>query len=159
MCHQNDVMDKLGHLLDLHQGTDTHETTQQSMATVLTLCSVLIANVTKCMLHDYGQKWKHTRAQFEVNRKFTRGHNPTDENMEAGPGIYDNYKHQVNTYDETSVYKRDCGQLVPKSADTPKTDCRDGRVVRSVKTKKQETLEEMTAVTGPPCPPGGCGGP
>ena len=74
------------------------------------------------MLHDYGQKWKHIRAQFEVNRKFTRGHNPTDENMEAGPGIYDNYKHQVNTYDETSVYKRDCGQLVPKSADTPKTD-------------------------------------
>jgi hypothetical protein len=34
--------------------------------------------------------------------------------MAARPGIYGNYKRQVNAYGETSVYKRDCGQLVPK---------------------------------------------
>ena len=45
--------------------------------------------------------------------------------MDAGPGIY-NYKHQVNAYGETSVYKRDCGQLVPKPAVVNKTDWREG---------------------------------
>ena len=54
--------------------------------------------------------------------------------METGPGIYDNYKCQVNVYDETSVYKGDCGQLVPKPEATTKTDWRDGSVDRSVKT-------------------------
>ena len=58
------------------------------------------------MLDDYGQKWKHTPAQFELNRKFARAHNPTDDSMAAGPVIYDNYKRQVNAYGETSVYKR-----------------------------------------------------
>ncbi len=58
------------------------------------------------MLHDYGKKRKHTPAQFELNRKFAHAYNPTDDSMEAGPGIYDNYKSQVNVYDETSVYTR-----------------------------------------------------
>ena len=74
------------------------------------------------MIDDYGQKWKHTPEQFELNRKFARAHNPTDDIMEGGPGIYDNYNHQVNAYGETSVYKSDCGQLVPKPVTTPKTD-------------------------------------
>ena len=88
------------------------------------------------MLDDYGQKWKHTPAQFDLNRKFARAHNPTDDRMEADPGIYDNYKCQVNVYGETSVYKRDCGQLVPKPATTSKSDWSDGSAARSAKTKK-----------------------
>jgi hypothetical protein len=59
--------------------------------------------------------------------------------MTAGPGIYDNYKCQVNGYGKTSVYKRDYGQLVPKLAAAPKTDWREGSVVRSSKPKKQVT--------------------
>ena len=51
--------------------------------------------------------------------------------MVAGPGIYDNYKRQVNAYVETSVYKCDCGQLVPNPTATPKTDWCDGSAVRS----------------------------
>jgi hypothetical protein len=38
--------------------------------------------------------------QFELNRRFTREHNPDDESIVAGPGIYDNYKRQVNDYGE-----------------------------------------------------------
>jgi hypothetical protein len=45
-----------------------------------------------------------------------------DDSMAAGLGIYDNYNRQVNAYGETSVYKRDCGQLVPKPVSMPKTD-------------------------------------
>ena len=55
------------------------------------------------MLDDYGQKWKHTPAQFEINRKFARTHNPPDDIMTVGPDIYDNYKCQVNSYGETIV--------------------------------------------------------
>ena len=88
------------------------------------------------MLDDYDQMWKHTPEQFELNRKFARAHNPTDDSMEGGPGIYDNYNHQVNAYGETSVYKSDCGQLVPKSVVTPMTVWYDGSAVRSAKTKK-----------------------
>jgi hypothetical protein len=62
---------------------------------------------SKSALDDFGQKWKHTAAQFELNRKFERSHNPDDESMAAGPGIYDNCKRQVNAYGETSFYKRD----------------------------------------------------
>ena len=89
------------------------------------------------MLDDYGQKWKHTPVQFELNRKFARAHNPTDDNMAAGPDIFDNYRRQVNAYGETSVYKCDCVQLVPKPAPVPETDCRDGSTARSTKTRKQ----------------------
>jgi hypothetical protein len=64
---------------------------------------------SKSVLDDFGQKWKHTVVQFEINRKFARSHNPDDESMEAGPGIYDNYEGQVNVYGETSVHKRDYG--------------------------------------------------
>ena len=111
------------------------------------------------MLDDYCQKWKHTPAQFELNRKFARAHNPMDDSMAAGSGIYDNYKRQVNAYDETIVYKRDSGQLVPKLVTTPKTDWCDGSAARSTKTRKQATQYQMTVVSAPLCPAGGRGGP
>ncbi len=68
------------------------------------------------------QKWKHTPTQFELNLKCARAHNPTDDNMVTDPDIYDNCKREVHDYGETIVYKRDCGLLVPKPVDTPKTD-------------------------------------
>jgi hypothetical protein len=93
-------MDKLGHLLGLHQGTDADETTQQAMTTVLDAlqCIDIVNDQCKYMLDDYGQKWKHTPAQFELNRKITRAHNPTDDDMTTVPVICDNYKCQVNAY-------------------------------------------------------------
>ena len=91
---------------------------------------------SKSVLDDFGQKWKHTLVQFEFNRRFAHSYNPDDERMAVGPVIYDNYKRQVNTYGETSVYKSDCGQLVPKPATETKTDCREGSAVRVTKPKK-----------------------
>ena len=84
------------------------------MATVLGAlqCLYIDNDQSKRMLDDYGQKWKHSPVQFELNRKFAHTHNPTDDSMAAGPGIYDNYKNLVNSYGETSVYKCDCGQVV-----------------------------------------------
>ena len=122
--HQNAVIDKLGHLFEIHQGADTDDVTQQGMATVLDTpqCIDIANDQCKYMLDDYGQKWKHTPEQFELNRKFARAHNPTDDSMETDPVIYDNYNHQVNAYGETRVYKSDCGQLVLKTVTTPKTD-------------------------------------
>ena len=79
--------------------------------------------------------------------------------MAAGPDIYDNYKCEVNSYGETSVYNRDCGQLVPKPVTTPKTDWCDGIAVRSDETKKQTPQQQMTTVSAPPYPAGGRGGP
>ena len=49
---------------------------------------------------------------------------------------------QVNDYGETSVYKCDCGQLVPKVEDTPKTDWRDGSTARSAKTKSKHFISK-----------------
>jgi hypothetical protein len=74
---------------------------------------------TKCLSAN-----KHTdQSKFEINRKFACAHNPTDESMAAGPGIYDPYRRQVNAYGQISVYKRECSQLVPpKSALPAKTD-------------------------------------
>ena len=74
--------------------------------------------------------------------------------MAAGPGIYDNYKRQVNVYGETSVYKRDYGQLVPKPAAATRTDCREGSTVRAVKTKKHVPPQEMTVVSAHARPQG-----
>jgi hypothetical protein len=86
------------------------------MTSVLTDLQYIVSanDSSKSALDDFGQKWKHTAAQFELNRKFVSTHNPDDEIMTTGPDIYDNYKSQVNAYGETSVYNRDSGQLVPK---------------------------------------------
>jgi hypothetical protein len=77
--------------------------------------------------------------------------------MAAGPGIYDNYKCQVNAYGETSVYKCDCGQLVPKAAVVNKTDWLEGSAVRTDKTKKQVPQQQMTAALAPVRPQSGRG--
>jgi hypothetical protein len=39
-------------------------------------------------------------------------------------GIYNNYKCQVSSFDETSGYNRDSGQFVPKPVAVTKTHCR-----------------------------------
>jgi hypothetical protein len=66
---------------------------------------------------DLGQKWKLTLAQFDLNHKFARTHNPDDDSMTSGPGIYDNYKRQLNVYQgETSVYNRDHGHFYLRTA-------------------------------------------
>jgi hypothetical protein len=72
--------------------------------------------------------------------------------MTAGPGIYDNYKRQVNAYGETSVYKRDCGQLVPKPVAVTKTAWREGIVVRGDKPKKHVPQHQMTVTSAPTRP-------
>jgi hypothetical protein len=77
--------------------------------------------------------------------------------MTAGPGIYDNYKRQVNVYGETSVYKRDCGQLVPKPAVVNKTDWRQDSAARADKPKKQLPQQQMAAAPAPVRPQGGHG--
>jgi hypothetical protein len=122
--HQNETTALLEQLLEYHQANDTDENIQAVMASVFTdLQYIATANdSSKSALDDFGQKWKYNAVQFELNRRFTRAHKPDDESMSAGPGIYDNYKPQVNAYGETSVYKRDCGQLVPKPTVANKTD-------------------------------------
>jgi hypothetical protein len=95
--------------------------------------------------------------QFELNRRFARTHNPDDESTVAGPGIYDNYKRQVNSYGETSVYKRDCGQLVPKPVVVNKTDWRDDSADRTAKSKKQVPQHQMTEVPASARPKSGRG--
>ena len=71
-------------------------------------CLYVPNDVTKSILDDLGQKLKHNPAQFELNRKFSRAHNPNDESMTSGPGIYENYKHQVNTYGSALTYADVC---------------------------------------------------
>jgi hypothetical protein len=133
MCHNKSLLP--GNREPRHEGNE-------QFPSLDTLQCIDIANdQCKFMLDDYVQKWKHTPAQFELNRKFARAHNPTDDNMEVGPVIYDNYKSQVNGYGETNIYKSDYGQLVPNPVATSKTDWRDGSAVRSVKTKKEASQQ------------------
>ena len=74
--------------------------------------------------------------------------------MAAGPGIYDNYKRQVNAYGETSVYKRDYGQLVPKPVAATKTDWREGSAVRADQPQKHVPQQQMTVASAPARPQG-----
>ncbi len=114
--HQNVAAALLEQLLEYHQANDGDENTQVVMASVFTALQYIdtVNDSSKSALDDFGQKWKHNAVQFELNRRFAHTHNPDDESMTASPGIYDKYKIQVNAYGETSVCKRDCGQLVPK---------------------------------------------
>jgi hypothetical protein len=157
--HQNAAAALLEQLLEYHQANDTDENTQAAMASVFTaLQNIAINDSSKSALDDFGQKWNHNNdVQFELNRRFTRAHNPDDESMSAGPGIYDNYKRQVNTYGETSVYKRDCGQLVPKPTVVNKTDWNEGSAVRTAKSKKQVPQQQMTVAPAPAHPQNGRG--
>ena len=157
--HQNAAAALLEQLLEYHQSTDADENNQAAMVSVFTaLQYIATANdSSKSALDDFGQKWKHNAVQFELNRRFARAHNPDDESMAAGPGIYDNYKRQVNAYGETSVYKRDCGQLVPKPAVANKTDWRDASAARAAKPKKQAPQQQMAAALAPARPQSGRG--
>ena len=74
--------------------------------------------------------------------------------MASGPGIYDNYKLQVNSYGETSVFNRDCGQLVPKPAAASKTNWLDGSADSASKPKKQVPHQQTTAASVPALPQG-----
>ena len=114
--HQNAAVALFEQLLEHNQVIDVDEDTQTVMTSVFTSLQYLtsVNDSSKSDLDDFGQKWKHTATQFELNHRFARSHNPDDERMTTGPGIYDNFKRQVNTYGETNVYKRDCGELVPK---------------------------------------------
>jgi hypothetical protein len=152
--HQNAAAEFLEKLLEDHQAADTDDDTQAGMASVFTaLQHIATANDSaKSSLDDFGQKWKHSAAQFELYRKFARSHNPDDDSMTAGPGIYDNYKRQVNAYGETSVYKRDCGQLVPKPVAATKTDWREGSATRAATPKKQASQQQMAEAAAPPRP-------
>lgn len=159
--HNNAAIEKLEELLDKHQGSDGEEAST-AMATVQEVLQyVYVANdQAKCMLDDFGQKWSHPAAQFEINRKFARAHNPADSSMAAGPGIYDPYKRQVNAYGQLSLYRRECSQLVPpKAALPPKTDWREGSAAKSAKAKKQHPQQQMAAAAVPARPAGGRGGP
>ena len=148
-------------LLEKHQGTDGEEASVAMTTVQEVLQYVYVANdQAKCMLDDFGQKWSHTAQQFEINRKFARAHNPTDDSMAAGPGIYDPYRRQVNAYGQISVYKRECSQLVPPKAALPaKTDWREGSAAKSAKSKKQQLQQQMAAAAVPARPPGVRGGP
>ncbi len=53
-------------------------------------CLSTVNDQDKSMYDHYGQKWKHSPAQFELNHKFARTHNPSDDGMESGQVIYDN---------------------------------------------------------------------
>ena len=84
--HQNVVVALFEQLLDHHQDTDTDEDTQTDMVSLQYIVSA--NDSSKSAPDDFGQKWKRTAAQFELNRKFVRTHNHDHENMSAGPGIY-----------------------------------------------------------------------
>jgi hypothetical protein len=149
--YQNVAAALLEQLLEHNQAIDTDEDTQAAMVSVFTALQYLASanDSSKSALDDFGQKWKHTAAQFELNRRFARLHNPDDERMAAGPGIYNNYKRQVNAHGETSVYKRDCGQLVPKPAAATRTDWREGSAVRAAKPKKHVPHQQMAVTSDP----------
>lgn len=104
---ENTVIQQLEQLLEHHQDIESDEDTQAVMVTVLSAlqCLYIANDQGKSVLDDYGQKWKNSPSQFELNRKFARTHNPTDDNMVAGPDIYDNYKHQVI---EVMVRRKHC---------------------------------------------------
>ena len=88
-----------------HRLTDHDKCVVESLNYITALKYITSANdSSKSDLDDFGQKWNHNTAKFELNRKFAPEHNPDDDSMATGPGIYDNYKRQVNVYGETSVY-------------------------------------------------------
>ena len=94
--HQNAAAALLEQLLEYYQANDADENTQAAMASVFTAFQYFATanDSSKSALDDFGQKWKHNTVQFDLNRRFAHVHNPDDESMSAGPGIYDNYKRQ-----------------------------------------------------------------
>ena len=60
--------------------------------------------------------------KFETNRLFPRSHDPDDDSIAAGPGIFNVFKRQVNAYGELATYKCDCNKLVPNPVAQGKTE-------------------------------------
>ena len=88
----NAAIEKLEDVLEKHQGTDGEEASA-AMATVQEVLQYVYVDndQPKCMLDDFGQKWSHTAQQFEINRKFARAHNPTDESMATRIGCFNSF--------------------------------------------------------------------
>jgi hypothetical protein len=101
--------------------SDDAKVVAASVGTALQYLDVSVVH-TKNMLDDYGQKWFHTLDQFETNRSFALTRNPEFESIAAGPGIFNAFKRQVNTYGQVATYKSAYSKLVPKPVAQPKTD-------------------------------------
>jgi hypothetical protein len=71
--------------------------------------------------------------------------------------IYDNNKCQVNPFGETSGYKRDSEQLVPKPVAATTTEWREGSATRAAKPKKQAPQQQMAVVAAHARPHAGRG--
>ena len=104
----------------------------------------------------HGQKWFHSIEQLETNRLFARARNPELESIAAGPGIFNVFKRQVNTYGQLAAYKSACSKLVPKPVAPPKTDCRSGSSVSKAKPKRQQGPQQLAAAA-PALPQAGRG--
>jgi hypothetical protein len=85
---------------------------------------------------------------------------PTVEPVALKPSvdeIYDINKRQVNSFGETSGYKRDSEQLVPKPVASTTTEWREGSATRTTKTKIQAPQQQMAVVAAHAHPHAGCG--
>jgi hypothetical protein len=71
--------------------------------------------------------------------------------------IYDINKSQVNSFGETSSYKRDSEQLVPKPVAATTTEWRKDRATRAAKPKNQAPQQQMDVVTAHARPHAGRG--
>jgi hypothetical protein len=71
--------------------------------------------------------------------------------------IYDINKRQVNSFGETSGYKRDSEQLVPKPVAATTTEWREGSATRATKPKIQAPQQQMAVVAAHARPHAGCG--
>ena len=80
--------------------------------------------------------------------------NPTVEPIAFEPsddGIYDNYKSQVNSFGETSGYKRDYEQIVPKPVAATTPDWREVSATRAAKPNNQASPQQMSVVAAHAC--------
>ncbi len=104
--HQNAAAALLEQLLENHQAIDADENTQAVMATVFTalqyIASANDSSKYSMILDRNGSILPYSSSSTSNSR----AHIPDDESMAAGPGIYDNYKRQVNAYGEIVRYLR-----------------------------------------------------
>ncbi len=121
--HQAAPVQKLEELMDQLEGveSDDAKAVADSVGTALQYLDVAVVH-NKNMLDDYGQKWFHTIDQFETNRLFARARNPELDSIAEGPGIFNVFKRQVNSYGQLAAYKSASKNLVPKAVAPPKTD-------------------------------------
>jgi hypothetical protein len=146
--HNAAAAQHLGGLLEQVEGVESDDAKEVVLAVVAVMqCLDAADAATKNMLDDYGQKWFHTPEQFEINRLFGRGRDPELEVIAAGPGIFNVFKRQVNSYGQLAAYKSACSKLVPKAVahTQPKTDWRAGSSAAKAKPKRQQPPQQMAA--------------